>query len=244
MNKILLEKAYKKLTQQKQNLIKTGFKPLDEKLSYCTYGNIISFAGTLNHELFLNLVREFSIQNKKCLYFFEDYKHERFLMELLTLNSSFYDDNKEVAKDKMQNWQISLYDNKFSDIKDFHKIIETEKPDYIFIDALNNIKIQSPLDTELSETDYFLEQLKMSIQETNSIALIKTGEVMFEGIDTNLLNSRILKNVSDIIIATSFSSEQVYSFWTLKNINLNSDAFSLKYDFKHYRFNEIEVIRQ
>ena len=112
MDKQLLENAYLKLNEKEKNIIKSGFNKFDNVVSYCGYGSIITFAGTLNTELFINLLRKFLTDGKKCLYFLEEYKKENFVKNLMLLSSTFENNSLDITKNKMFSWDLEFYDKK------------------------------------------------------------------------------------------------------------------------------------
>ena len=245
MKKELIENAYLKLNEKEKNVIKTGFNKLDEALSYCGFSSVITFAGTLNSELFLNLLVSFLNQNKKCLYFIEDYKREIFVKNLILLTSTFENNDLQKTKEKIQDWDLEFYDKKLHDIQELENIIEKEKPDYIFIDNISNFKVkESPPDYKDCTVDYISKYLKIYCAKYNTIAFIKTGEIMLEGVDIDLINSDELKRISDVTIASKFDnySNNVCTFWILKNNITDVGVFTLKYEYKKFRFINVSDI--
>jgi hypothetical protein len=63
---------------------------------------------------------------------------------------------------------------------------------------------------------------------------------MLEEFNTDLL-SNTLKENSDIIIHSEISYNKVCRFLFLKTIKLNDTIFSLKYNYKNFKFNEINI---
>ena len=244
MDKQLLEKAFLKLNEKEKNIIKTGFNKLDDVVSYCGYGSIITFAGTLNTELFINLLRKFLADGKKCLYFIEEYKRENFVKNLMLLSATFENNSLDVTKNKMLDWDLEFYDKKLQDINELEKFIETEKPDYIFVDNISNFKIKSlPSDYENSIADFLSKYLKIYCAKYSSISFIKSGEMILEDVDMDLISSDELKKVSDVTIAAKFDnySDNICTFWILKNNITDVGVFSLKYEYKTFKFFNIEL---
>jgi hypothetical protein len=156
------------------------------------------------------------------------------LKELIKLNSSFLNNNILQSKKEIEKWNIEFFDNKYNNIDKFYEIIKNQKPDYIFISDLTKFKIKN------TEINNFIIQLKAMVHEFSSIAFIKSGECMLEELNTDLL-SNTLKENSDIIIHSEISYNKICRFLFLKTIKLTDTIFSLKYDYKNFKFNEIDT---
>lgn len=230
----LLNKAYEKLVAKPANIINTRFQGFDNEFTYCNKGSIITFCGTLNMTLFLNFIRNFSIQNKKSICFIEKYQQEHLLKQLIKLNALSHNRNILQSKKEIEKWNISLFDNKYNNIDKFYKIIKNQNPDYIFISDLTKFKIKN------TETDDFIVRLKTIIHEYPSIAFIQSGEFMIEELNVDLL-SNTLKEISDLIIHSKIDFNAFCKFFFITTISLNYITFSLKYDYKNFKFNEIDI---
>lgn len=94
MNDLLIDTVFEEMTTISKEPIKTQYEYLTNELSKCDKVSIITFSGTMCDRLFLNLVKQFSIDNKNCLYFKDDFYKKRFFMELNTLHSENNDFEK------------------------------------------------------------------------------------------------------------------------------------------------------
>ena len=87
-----------------------------------------------------------------------------------------------------------IYDKKIQDIQEFENIIGHKKPDYIFIDNITKFQIKEvPLDYKESTADYLSKYLKIYCAKYSLISFIKTGEMILEGVDMDLISSDELK---------------------------------------------------
>lgn len=76
---MLIDTVFEEMTTISKEPIKTQYEYLTNELSKCDKVSIITFSGTMCDRLFLNLVKQFSIDNKNCLYFKDDsYKKKIF----------------------------------------------------------------------------------------------------------------------------------------------------------------------
>ena len=110
--------------------------------------------------------------------------------------------------------------------------MSTKKPDYIFI---NNLKKFSLGNFSVNE---ILAEIKQLIYEYKAILFINLGNTDFIN---DVIISKTVKYFSDVIIDIKHSKDDIYSLWTLKSLNLDYGVFSLKYDYKHFEFEEIEL---
>ena len=110
--------------------------------------------------------------------------------------------------------------------------MSTKKPDYIFIDNLKNFSLGN------SSTNEILAEFKQLIYEYKAILFINLDNTDFVN---DVVISKTLKYFSDVIIDIKHSADDVYSLLTLKSLNLDWGVFSLKYDYKHFKFEEIDL---
>ncbi len=96
MNDLIIDTVFDEMTCIPKEPINTQYKFLNNELSKCDKGSIITFSGTMCSKLFLNLVKQFAIDHKNCLYLQDNFYQKRFFMELITLNS----DNNDFEKSK------------------------------------------------------------------------------------------------------------------------------------------------
>lgn len=228
MNDLIIDTVFEEITKVPNEPIKTQYEYLNDELSKCDKGSIITFSGTMCGRLFLNLIKQFAIDHKNCLYFKDDFYKKRFFMELITLNSD--NNDFEKSKNEIKTWNITLFDNNIKDLAELKRLLSTKKPNYIFIDDLKNFSL---VDASVNE---ILAKFKQLIYEYKSILFINLGNSDFVN---DVVISKTVKYFSDVIIDIKHSKDDIYSLWTLKSLNLDCGVFSLKYDYKHFKFSEV-----
>mgnify|MGYP004671341887 CR=1 FL=1 len=230
MNDLIIDTVFEEMTKGPNEPIKTQYEYLNDELSKCDKGSIITFSGTMCGRLFLNLIKQFAIDHKNCLYFKDDFYKKRFFMELITLNSD--NNDFEKSKNEIKKWNITLSDSNINDLTELKRLLSTKKPDYIFIDNLKNFSLGN------SSTNEILAEFKQLIYEYKAILFINLDNTDFVN---DVVISKTLKYFSDVIIDIKHSADDVYSLLTLKSLNLDWGVFSLKYDYKHFKFEEIDL---
>ena len=230
MNDLIIDTVFEEMTKVPKESIKTQYEYLNNELSKCDKGSIVTFSGTMCGRLFLNLVKQFAINNKNCLYFQNDIYEKRFFMELITLNSE--NDDFKISKNKIKTWNITLSDNNINDLPELKRLLATKKPNYIFIDNLKNFTLGNSSENEI------LSEFKQLIYEYKSILFINLGNTDFVN---DVVISKTVKYFSDVIIDIKHSKDDIYSLMTLKSLNIDYGVFSLKYDYKHFKLEEIDL---
>ncbi len=228
MNDLIIDTVFEEMTNIPKEPVKTEYEYLNSELSKCDKGSIITFSGTMCDRLFLNLVKQFALDHKNCLYFKDDFYRKRFFMELIALNSN--NNDFEKSKNEIKTWNVTLSDNNINGFSELKKLLSTKKPDYIFIDNLKKFSLGN------SSTNEILAEFKQLIYEYRAILFINLGNADFVN---DIVISKSVKYFSDVIIDIKHSKDDIYSLWTLKSLNLDFGVFSLKYDYKHFKFSEI-----
>lgn len=229
MNDLIIDTVFEEMTKVLNEPIKTQYEYLNDELSKCDKGSIITFSGTMCGRLFLNLIKQFAIDNKNCLYFQNDFYEKRFFMELITLNSKNCDFKK--SKNEIKTWNITLSDSNINNLSELKRLLST-KNDYIFIDNLKNFSLGN------YSTNEILAEFKQLIYEYKAILFINLGNTDFVN---DAVISKTAKYFSDVIIDIKHSKDNIYSLWTIKSLNIDYGVFSLKYDYKHFEFKEIDL---
>ena len=176
MNKTLLNKSYKNIFTPDENYIQTGYKDLDSLLSGCTKGSLITIGGSFGigkTAFSMNLLEQFLTQGKKCLYFTYNIPAERFMQLLIiqyaeisltrTTLKHFTDEdikNLSNAKNTIEKWDLHIYNEALTDAAFIDNLIKKIKPDYVFIDAIQDICI------EKLTIRHFARRLKKLIKDT------------------------------------------------------------------------------
>lgn len=157
IDKEILEKTFKQITEEKTDMLNTGFRDLDAVLSGVEKGVLITIGGrpAIGKTAFMtSILYNFLKQDKKCLLFSLEMSTSQYLkrliaqigeIELFSLNNpNILDDkNKEEIKtvlDIISNFDLSIFDDTYK-IEEILSRIETEKPEYVFIDYLQLIDI-------------------------------------------------------------------------------------------------------
>ena len=108
----------------------------------------------------------------------------------------------------------------------------TQKPDYIFIDNFKKFSLGN------SSVNDILAELKQLIYEYRAILFINLYNT---DLVDDVVISKTVKYFSDVIIDIKHIADHVYSLWTIKSLNIDYGVFSLKYDYKHFEFKEIDL---
>ena len=157
IDKEILEKRFKQITEEKTDMLNTAFRHLDAVLSGVEKGVLITIGGrpAIGKTAFMtSILYNFLKQDKKCLLFSLEMSTSQYLkrliaqigeIELFSLNNpNILDDkNKEEIKtvlDIISNFDLSIFDDTYK-IEEILSRIETEKPEYVFIDYLQLIDI-------------------------------------------------------------------------------------------------------
>lgn len=190
MDKQLLENVFNNLTQTNEFQIETGYLELDNFLQYCGKGSLITVGGVpaMGKSVFCkNIIINQLISGKKCMYFDLEWTKEQLVRSLLFLHSgislsrrnSLSDDDINKLKtttSKMAYWELKIEDSSCFGIENILKRIEEYKPDYVFIDPLNEIRNEN----NLCDIKTILEKLQKCAR--------KTGAVIFA---TSTLNNSV-----------------------------------------------------
>jgi len=171
LNKTLLEKAYNNIFREEnfynifgdeenhnQYYIQTGYKELDYFLSECTKGSLITIGArpSMGKTVFsMNLLEQLLIQGKKCLYFSYNIPVESFLRRLIiqqaelsrirTTIKDFSDEDIQKlsnAKNTIEKWNLHICSEALTDAGSVDNLIKKIKPDYVFIDNIQDIWIE------------------------------------------------------------------------------------------------------
>lgn len=175
IKKEILEKVITQIIEGEPNIINTGFCDLDFMLSNVDYGSLITISGrpAMGKTVFLlSVMLNLLSENKKCLLFSVEMGAETIIKRLLslilevslhklrcegTLNENII---KKLysAKDKLSSMDVSIYEDVF-DINKIKAEIETNKPEFVFIDSSHL----------LDNFDNILPKLKSIAKENNCV---------------------------------------------------------------------------
>lgn len=136
----------------------------------CSMGKTV-----LSKSILLNQLNK----SKKCLYFDLEWTKEQFVQSLLfTLAElclskkrmlSDIDKNKlKTALNNMLDWRLEIFDCSCYKVEQIIKAIKNNKPEYIFIDPLQEIRT----DDNLCITNHILEKLRTCAKETGTTIFI------------------------------------------------------------------------
>ena len=150
----------------------TGFEDIDYLLKYCTKGSIITIGGrpSMGKTAFaINILNNLLEQNKKVIYFSVSTSATVFERKLLV--SKTQTEFKKLIKspdiiDKAVNFYknkelIVSYKNNTS-VEDIEKLITEHKPDVVFIDYIQLIK--------MPKAPNFSDSINLAVQEIKRIA--------------------------------------------------------------------------
>lgn len=222
IDKEILEKTFKQITEEKTDMLITGFRELDNVLSGIEKGNLIVIGGrpAMGKTAFMtSILYHFLKQDKKCLLFSLKMSMSQYLkrliaqvgeIELFSLNNNkiLDDKNKEEIKtvlDIISSCDLSIFDDTYK-IEEIFSRIETEKPEYVFIDYLQ--LLDTPRKKQRSEaiTNTMLD-LKKIAKENNCIVFINSqlSRALENRCDkrpllSDLRESSDIENISDVVI--------------------------------------------
>ena len=218
IDKEILEKTFKQITEGNAEKLITGFNDLDSVLYGVEKGSLITIGGrpSIGKTAFMtSILYNFLKQDKKCLLFSLEMSISRYLkrliaqvgeIELCSLNNNeFLDDRKKekikTALDIISSFDLSIFDDTYK-LDEIRNKIEAEKPEYVFIDYLQ--LLDTPRKKQRSEaiTNIMLD-LKQTAKENNCIIFINSQ--LSRALETRydkrpMLSSGDIENISDIVL--------------------------------------------
>ena len=222
IDKEILENTFKQITESKTERLITGFNDLDTVLSGVEKGNLIVIGGrpSMGKTAFMtSILYNFLKQDKKCLVFSLEMGISQYLkrliaqvgeIDLFSLNDSeFLDDRKKeeikTALDIISSFDLSIFDDTYK-LDEICKKIETEKPEYVFIDYLQLLEIPHKKQRSEAITNIMLD-LKQIAKENNCIIFISSQ--LSRALETrydkrpmlsDLRESGDIENISDVVM--------------------------------------------
>lgn len=222
IDKEILEKTFKQITEEKTDRLITGFRDLDAVLSGVEKGDLITIGGrpAMGKTAFMtSILYNFLKQDKKCLLFSLKISTSQYLkrliaqigeIELFSLNNCkvLDDKNKEEIKtvlDIISSCNLSIFDDTYK-IEEILSRIETEKPEYVFVDYLQ--LFDTPRKKQRSEAiANIILDLKKIAKENNCIIFIlsQLSRALESRCDkrpmlSDLRESGDIENISDVVI--------------------------------------------
>lgn len=222
IDKEILEKTFKQITEGNAEKLITGFNDLDSVLYGVEKGSLITIGGrpSIGKTAFMtSILYNFLKQDKKCLLFSLEMSISRYLkrliaqvgeIELCSLNNNeFLDDRKKekikTALDIISSFDLSIFDDTYK-LDEIRNKIEAEKPEYVFIDYLQ--LLDTPRKKQRSEaiTNIMLD-LKQTAKENNCIIFINSQ--LSRALETrydkrpmlsDLRESGDIENISDVVM--------------------------------------------
>ena len=222
IDKEILENTFKQITERKTERLITGFNDLDTVLSGVEKGNLIVIGGrpSMGKTAFMtSILYNFLKQDKKCLVFSLEMGISQYLkrliaqvgeIDLFSLNDSeFLDDRKKeeikTALDIISSFDLSIFDDTYK-FDEICKKIETEKPEYVFIDYLQLLDTSRKKQRSEAVTNIMLD-LKKIAKENNCIVFISSqlSRALESRYDkrpmlSDLRESGDIENISDVVM--------------------------------------------
>lgn len=220
-NNQLLENTLNKLLSPKKENILTGFNDLDSILAGINKGNLITIGGrpamgksSLLMSIFENVLKA----EKRCLYCSLDMSEEQFLKRLFIqyaeLNNTMVnidnisDKDKELLNKTMEDlktFEFKLNCNSLT-INDIEDDITQYKPDYVFIDYIQLIKIGAKKEMQ-NEMKNILKHLKNIANEygcyifiTSQLSRALEARVDKRPLLCDLREAGAIEEVSDVVM--------------------------------------------
>lgn len=222
IDKEILDKTFKQITEGNAERFITGFNYLDAVLSGVEKGNLIVIGGrpAMGKTAFMtSILYNLLKSDKKCIVFSLEMSINQYLkrliaqvgeIELFSLNNNeLLNDRKneeiKTALDIISSFDLTVFDDKYK-IDEIRNKIETEKPEYVFIDYLQ--LLETPRKKQRSEaiTNIMLD-LKQTAKENNCIIFISSQ--LSRALETrydkrpmlsDLRESGDIENISDVVL--------------------------------------------
>ena len=222
IDKEILDKTFKQITEGNAERFITGFKYLDAVLSGVEKGNLIVIGGrpAMGKTAFMtSILYNLLKSDKKCLVFSLEMSINQYLkrliaqigeIELFSLNCNKILDDKnkneiKTALEIISRFNLTIFDDTYN-IDAIRNKIETEKPEYVFIDYLQ--LLETPRKKQRSEaiTNIMLD-LKQTAKENNCIIFISSQ--LSRALETrydkrpmlsDLRESGDIENISDVVM--------------------------------------------
>ncbi len=222
IDKEILDKTFKQITEENRNALATGFQDLDILLSGVEKGNLIVIGGrpAMGKTAFMtSILYNLLKSDKKCIVFSLEMSINQYLKRLIAQvgeidlfslnNNELLNDRKneeiKTALDIISSFDLTVFDDKYK-IDEIRNKIETEKPEYVFIDYLQ--LLETPRKKQRSEaiTNIMLD-LKQTAKENNCIIFISSQ--LSRALETrydkrpmlsDLRESGDIENISDVVL--------------------------------------------
>lgn len=222
IDKEILDKTFKQITEENRNALVTGFQDLDILLSGVEKGNLIVIGGrpAMGKTAFMtSILYNLLKSDKKCIVFSLEMSINQYLKRLIAQvgeidlfslnNNELLNDRKneeiKTALDIISSFDLTVFDDKYK-IDEIRNKIETEKPEYVFIDYLQ--LLETPRKKQRSEaiTNIMLD-LKQTAKENNCIIFISSQ--LSRALETrydkrpmlsDLRESGDIENISDVVL--------------------------------------------
>lgn len=222
IDKEILDKTFKQITEGNAERFITGFNYLDAVLSGVEKGNLIVIGGrpAMGKTAFMtSILYNLLKSDKKCLVFSLEMSINQYLkrliaqvgeIELFSLNNNRVLDDKnkneiKTALEIISCFDLTIFDDTYN-IDEIRNKIETEKPEYVFIDYLQ--LLETPRKKQRSEaiTNIMLD-LKQTAKENNCIIFISSQ--LSRALETrydkrpmlsDLRESGDIENISDVVL--------------------------------------------
>lgn len=222
IDKEILDKTFKQITEGNVERFITGFNYLDAVLSGVEKGNLITIGArpAMGKTAFMtSILYNLLKSDKKCIVFSLEMSINQYLkrliaqvgeIELFSLNNNeLLNDRKneeiKTALDIISSFDLSIFDDTYK-LDEIRNKIETEKPEYVFIDFLQ--LLETPRKKQRSEaiTNIMLD-LKQTAKENNCIIFISSQ--LSRALETrydkrpmlsDLRESGDIENISDVVL--------------------------------------------
>ena len=222
IDKEILDKTFKQITEENRNALATGFRDLDILLSGVEKGNLITIGArpAMGKTAFMtSILYNLLKSDKKCIVFSLEMSINQYLkrliaqvgeIELFSLNSNKVLDDKnkneiKTALEIISCFDLTIFDYTYN-IDEIRNKIEKEKPEYVFIDYLQ--LLETPRKKQRSEaiTNIMLD-LKQIAKENNCIIFISSQ--LSRALETrydkrpmlsDLRESGDIENISDVVL--------------------------------------------
>ena len=222
IDKEILDKTFKQITEENSNALATGFQDLDILLSGVEKGNLITIGArpAMGKTAFiLSIMSNLLKQNKKCLLFSLEMSTSQIIKRLIailgeigliTMNHNKLLDDSQKSKIEYILTAISYLNLTICDdiytIEGIRNKIAEERPEYVFIDYLQ--LMETPRKKQRSEaiTNIMLD-LKQTAKENNCIIFISSqlSRALESRCDkrpmlSDLRESGDIENISDVVM--------------------------------------------
>lgn len=206
------------LNSKEKTYFTTGFKDIDNILGFIEKGSLITIGGrpAMGKKSFaISITNHLIEQNKKVLWFSLEITERQLAKQFLEVKTELgyrlkfelTQKQKEIeqAFEFYSSKELYINDKTNISVEDIEEQINTQKPDYVFIDYIQLVRMKAPNMTEA--VNFAVLELKRIARETGVIFIILTQlsralecRLDKRPILSDIRNTNLLEELSDVIM--------------------------------------------